>query len=207
VAERTPRFVSALDGIVMPGRYGRAGSQPGVTVREVPAPGLATVIARKGDNTGLAAAARASFGIELPVTPRRVEGAGIAFVWAGPDQWLAHCIEAPSGGMEALLTGPLGPCAAITDQSHARALLRISGPRVRDALAKGVAIDLHPRAFRTGDTAITSVAHVGVQFWQIDDAPTYEFTVARSFAASSWRWLEASAAEYGLEVVSTDLVG
>jgi methylglutamate dehydrogenase subunit D len=31
-------------------------------------------------------------------------------------------------------------------------VLRITSPRVRDALAKGVAIDLHPRAFRPGDT-------------------------------------------------------
>ena len=62
-------------------------------------------------------------------------------------------------------------------------------------------IDLHPRAFKPGDTAVTCVAHIGVQLWQIDDAPTYEFAVARSLAQSFWHWLEASAAEYGLDLV------
>jgi methylglutamate dehydrogenase subunit D len=105
--------------------------------------------------------------------------------------------------METMLAPPLGECATIVDQSHARTLLRISGPRVRDALAKGVAIDLHPSEFRTGDTAATSVAHIGVQFWQHDAAPTYVFCVARGYAGSFWDWLAVSAAEYGLEVAPT----
>ena len=35
--------------------------------------------------------------------------------------------------------------AAVSDQSDARLVLRVSGPRVRDVLAKGVPVDLHPR--------------------------------------------------------------
>jgi sarcosine oxidase subunit gamma len=46
------------------------------------------------------------------------------------------------------------------------------------------------------------VSHIPVHLWQIDDRPTYEFAVARSLAQSFWRWLEASAAEYGLELVN-----
>ena len=45
------------------------------------------------------------------------------------------------------------------------------------------------------------VAVIAVQLWQIDDRPTYEFAVARSLAQSFWHWLEASAAQYGLEFV------
>ena len=63
-------------------------------------------------------------------------------------------------------------------------------------------IDLHPRAFKTGDAAATLVSHIPVQLWQIDDRPTYEFAVARSLAQSFWHWLEASAAEYGLVFVA-----
>jgi sarcosine oxidase subunit gamma len=72
---------------------------------------------------------------------------------------------------------------------------------VREALAKGVAIDLHPRAFKTADAAATLVSHVAVQLWQVDDAPTYELAVARGFALSFWHWLATSAAEFGLELV------
>jgi sarcosine oxidase subunit gamma len=80
-------------------------------------------------------------------------------------------------------------------------LLQAAGPRVRDALAKGLAIDLHPRVFTTGHAAVTAVAHIGVHIWQVDDSPTYEIAVPRSLAISFWRWLAASAAEYGLEFV------
>ena len=67
--------------------------------------------------------------------------------------------------------------------------IRVSGPKARDALAKGVPIDLHPRAFRSGDAAVTTVAHIGVHLWQLDDTPTYEIAVFRSFARDFWRWL------------------
>jgi methylglutamate dehydrogenase subunit D len=200
VAEATLGRLSALDGIAAPGRYGRTDTAPGVIVSELPAPGLATVTARKGRGADAIASAQAAFGIALPTTPRRVEGGDLAFVWSGPEQWLAHCAQEPPGGMEALLAGALGATAAIVDQSHARLLLRISGPRVRDALAKGVAIDLDPSAFKTADTAITSVARITVQLWQSDDAPTYVLSIARSLAGSFWDWLETCSAEYGVDL-------
>jgi sarcosine oxidase subunit gamma len=100
--------------------------------------------------------------------------------------------------MEAYLASLAG-WGSLVEQSHARTLLRVRGPRVREALAKGVAVDLHPRAFKPGDAATTLVAHLPVTLWQIDDQPTYEFAVARSLAQSFWQWLSTAAAEYGLE--------
>jgi methylglutamate dehydrogenase subunit D len=204
VAEMGPRFVSALEGIARPGRHGgrhgRTEAGPGVVVAELPAPGLALVTARRGRSTDLIAAAEAAFGIAAPTAPRRLEKGNLAFVWSGPDRWLVHRAGEPPGGMEALLA-PLAAHAAVVDQSHARTLLRISGTRVRDALAKGVALDLDPRAFRPGDTAMTAVAHIVVQLWQSDEAPTYVLSVARSLAGSFWDWLETAGAEYGLEMV------
>ena len=52
-------------------------------------------------------------------------------------------------------------------------LLELRGPRVRDVLAKGVSIDLHPRAFRTGDVAVTTASHLAVHLWQVADEPVY----------------------------------
>jgi sarcosine oxidase subunit gamma len=78
--------------------------------------------------------------------------------------------------------------------------MAISGPRARDALAKGVAVDLHPRAFEAGHAAATLVAHIGVTLWQVDEAPTFHVCVPRAFSSSFWHWLLASAAEYGFEV-------
>jgi methylglutamate dehydrogenase subunit D len=201
VADQPHLFVAALDGAVKPGRYGRHTASPGVTVAEVQGAALATVTARNGRRGALLDAARSTFDAELPASPRRAEGRDIAFIWSGPDQWLAYKHPAPTEGIEAFLAAPFAGLASVVDQSHGRTLLRVTGPHVRDALAKGVAVDLHPRAFKAGDVAATLVSHIPVHLWQIDDRPSYEFAVARSLAQSFWHWLEASAAQYGLELV------
>jgi sarcosine oxidase subunit gamma len=201
VADPTHLLVSALDGVVKPGRTGRATTSPGVTVRELRGASLATVTAHNGRRAALLDAARSAFGAELPPAPRRVEGRDIAFVWSGPDQWLACTHPAPAADMEALLATAFAGLASVVDQSHGRTLLRVTGPHVGDALAKGVPIDLHPRAFKPGDAAATLVAHIPVHLWQIDDRPTYEFAIARSLAQSFWHWLATSSAQYGLEFV------
>ena len=84
---------------------------------------------------------------------------------------------------------------------RASVLLELRGPRVRDVLAKGVSIDLHPRSFRTGDVAVTTASHLAVHLWQVADEPVYRVLVVRTWFDSLWRWLAASAAEYGCEVL------
>ena len=207
MAETANPIVSALDGVVTAGRHGRRSGDAGVIVGEVRGVGVATITARKGQRRALDVAAQSAFGRELPDRPRRVEAGDTAFVWCGPDQWLACRHPAPPEGMEAMLARAFGGLAAIVDQSHGRMLLRITGPRAREALAKGVAIDLHPREFKSGYAALTTVAHIGVHLWQIDDRPTYEFALPRGFALSFWHWLEASAAEFGLEYAGAELPG
>ena len=45
---------------------------------------------------------------------------------------------------------------------------------------------------------------MGVQLWQIDDTRSYDIAVFRSLSESFWRWLTASAAEFGYEVLAPD---
>jgi sarcosine oxidase subunit gamma len=82
-------------------------------------------------------------------------------------------------------------------------VLTISGPRARDVLAKGLPIDLDPRAFPPGSAATSTISLMGVQLWQTGDTPGYEIAVFRSVSASFWRWLTASAAEFGYEVTTS----
>jgi methylglutamate dehydrogenase subunit D len=202
VAESPHPFVSALDGVVAAGgRYGRATANPGVVVGEICGAGLATVTASRNRTAAVIDRVRSAFGADLPVRPKRVVGRDIAFVWLGPDQWLAIKQPAPKEGMEAMLAAPLAGLAALVDQSHGRTLLRLTGPHVGDALAKGVPVDLHPRAFMPGDAAATLLSHIPVHLWQTDATPTYEFAVARSLAQSFWRWLATASAPYGLMFV------
>jgi len=39
-----------------------------------------------------------------------------------------------------------------------------------------------------------------VQLWQTDDTRSYDMAIFRSVSASFWRWLTASAAEFGYDV-------
>ena len=86
--------------------------------------------------------------------------------------------------------------ASVTDQSDGYAVVRVSGPKARDVLAKGFPIDLHHRAFGPADVASTQVAYMGATLWQVDDAPTFEIALFRSFAGSFEHWLTESAAEF-----------
>lgn len=154
---------------------------------------LASLAAAKGKREALAAAIEAKYGLTLPTTPKRVEGEGIAFLWAGPDQWLAVAERNDGRDLERELRPLLAGLAAVTDQSDARAVVRVAGPKAREVLATGVPIDLHPRSFAPGSVAITHASHIGVILWQLDNAPTYELAVFRSFAHSLADWLEAAA--------------
>ncbi|MFE0752321.1 sarcosine oxidase subunit gamma [Inquilinus sp. NPDC058860] len=190
----TPR--SAFIGL--PGRSGRTEGEPGVIVRPRDDFTMAKLIARKSRAGDLAAAIRARYGLDLPTTPKRVAQGGLAVIWSGPGQWLAVAEDGRDLARE--LSDAIGAFAAVSDQSDGLAVLRVSGPRARDALIKGVGLDLHPRAFAPGDAAVTMIAHIGAQLWQLDDRPSYEVAIYRSFAGSLWRWLEASAAEFGCTV-------
>jgi heterotetrameric sarcosine oxidase gamma subunit len=192
---------SPLDGLLRPGRHGVAAGAPGAVLREEAGWRIASVAARRGQATALAAAAREAWGVELPAAPRQLGGARIGFLWAGPEQWLALAPDAPAP-LEQELRQRLGGLASVAEQGDGRVVLHLSGPRARDLLAKLVAVDLHPRAFRAGDTAITLAAHMGVQLWQVDEAPSYRLLAFRGFAGSLYAAIVAAGEEYGIEVLA-----
>jgi sarcosine oxidase subunit gamma len=189
---------SALSGIAVPGRYGRAGAT-GIMIKERTDLAFASVTARREKHFGLFNAVNTAFGIALPDGPRRVTRGHVTFAGVGPDQWIASADGADAAGFAARVRARIGPFAAVSDQSDARLVLRLSGPRVRDVLAKGVPIDLHPKAFKPGDVACTIVGYINTQIDMLDEA-TWQLAVPRSMAGSFWSWLTASAAEFGYDV-------
>ena len=189
---------SALFGIAVPGHYGRTGAI-GVVIEERTDFAFASVTAKRGKHFALINAVNTSFGIVLPDGPRRISRGYVTFAAVGPDQWIASAGGTDAAGFAARVRARLGPFAAVSDQSDARMVLRISGSRVRDALAKGVPVDLHPKAFKPGDVACTVVGYVNTQIDMLDEA-TYQLAAPRSMAGSFWSWLTVSAAEFGYEV-------
>jgi methylglutamate dehydrogenase subunit D len=190
------RSEGAWAGIVAPGSFGNVMREPAIRVEGRENLTLATVISRKGRERDVHEILWAFAGIAPPTTPKISHGT-CDLVWSGPGQWLLVTEEADA---LAQLTVRLAGQAAVSDQSSSRAVIRVSGPRVRDVLAKGCMIDLHPRAFSPGDAAMTAIALISVQIWQLDDKPTYDLLVPRSMAASFWSWFGASAAEFGYAV-------
>jgi sarcosine oxidase subunit gamma len=200
VSDRVLRPGSALAGLAIPGRYGRGG-EPGVIIAERAGLGLANVAARRG--APLRAVVKASYGVDLPDGSAVRQGPEVSFIGYGPGQWLAMSETLRDGTLAKQLGQSLKGLASISDQSGGRTVLRLSGTRARDVLAKGLPIDLHPRSFGPGGAATSTISLMGVQLWQVDDAPTYDIALFRSVSASFWRWLTASAVEFGYEVTSS----
>jgi methylglutamate dehydrogenase subunit D len=192
---------SALHGLALPGRHGNAAGAAGLRIEERSDLAIANVIAKREKRFMLVNAVNTAFGIALPDGPRRASKGGVTFAGTGPEQWMASAEGPDAAGFATRLRGRIGPFAAVADQSDARLALDLSGLRVRDVLAKGVAIDLHPKVFKPGDVASTPIAYIGVQLDMLDGAPTYRLTAPRSMAGSLWSWLSASAAEFGYDVV------
>jgi sarcosine oxidase subunit gamma len=184
-----------------PGRLGRREGAPGLVLQELTQFALASVIARKKQAAQVAAAAQQAFGASLPSTPAIDASNELTFVWSGPTHWLALGPQATEP-IETRLGNVFDTHASVFDQSGSRVLLELRGPRVRDVLAKGVSIDLHPRAFKTGDVAVTTASHLAVHLWQVADEPVYRVLIVRTWFDSLWCWLAASAAEYGCEVLA-----
>ena len=194
---------SALAGLAVPGVYGKEGREPGVAIDERTGLGLATIAARKREAEALTKAVASTYGVELLDRSRAVQGPSVSFIGYGPGQWLAVSETFANEKLARELGERLRGLASISDQSGGRTVLRIAGQGARAVLAKGLPIDLHPRAFRPGSAATSTISLMGVQIWQVDDAPTYDLAIFRSVSASFWHWLTAAAAEFGYEVASS----
>jgi sarcosine oxidase subunit gamma len=190
---------AALAGLAVPGHYGRAGIT-GIVIEERTDIAFASVIAKRGRRFALINAVNTAFGVALPDGPRRATRGAVTFAGAGPDQWIASAEGSEAASFATKVRARIGPFAAVADQSDSRLLLRLSGPRVRDVLAKGLAVDLHPNAFKPGDVASTVVGYIGTQIDMLDDSPAYQLTAPRSMAGSFWSWLTSAAAEFGYDV-------
>jgi methylglutamate dehydrogenase subunit D len=162
---------------------------------------LATVMAYNGRQADVATAMQQHYALPLPDGPRRVTNGTSALIGLGQRSWLFQ--RETGAPIERELSERLGDAAAVTDQSDGYVVLRLTGPRVRDLLSKGISIDFHDSIFVPGSAAVTSCAHMGVIIWRLDDAggsAVFEIAVFRSLARSLWHFIEESAEEFGLAI-------
>ena len=194
--ELSPR--TGLEGVAVPARHGGIVELPGVGISSPRNVELANVMARAGKQADLLIRSRERFGLALPTISRREFQGPLSFSWAGPGKWLAMLESAWAIDFARNLQEIFAGLASVTNQSDGLSVIRVGGPKARQALAKGVALDLDARSFHVGDTALTVVGHIHVHFWQIDETPTYEFAVFRSFAIAFHEWLLEASIEFGV---------
>ncbi len=195
-----PLRVSALESHLRPGRYGAAiGGKPSVVLQEWRPPAIVQ-INDAPDGEGLGRALGILELEDLP-RPRRVcPGKAATLLWNGPGRWLAVSADAPPARFvndfrEALK----GSDATITDLSHARSVVRITGPHACEVLLQGCPLDLE--LFGENDCAASLLGHLSVQLHGLGGGgfDVYGF---RSFGVALWEWLVDASLEYGLEVRS-----
>jgi sarcosine oxidase subunit gamma len=166
------------------------------TVRITVEPFVATVDVRLG---AVGPEAGAQLGVDLPTTPNTWVPAGSGrAVWLGPDEWLlTSTTETPEQLESRVRTAVLPLGGSATDVSAQRIGLRLTGSRVRDVLAKGCSIDLHPRVFGRGSSAQTSLGQAGVVLLALSDAGDDHVVLVRSsFAGYLADWLLDAALEF-----------
>ena len=78
-------------------------------------------------------------------------------------------------------------------------MVRISGPRARDILAKGCPLDLHPTAFPGGACAQSLLGKISVTLDCLNEN-VFEIIAGRAYAKSLLVWITNAAAEDGFKV-------
>jgi sarcosine oxidase, subunit gamma len=139
-------------------------------------------------------------GVSLPIEACSTRlGIELKVIWAGPDDWFILSRQRSANELVAALKGALqGIHHAVTDVTGGYTLLSLGGHRVRELLAQGCPLDLHPSRFCSGQSAGTVYFKASVWLWQTDDSPSYEVLVRTSFRGYVWLMVEQSAAESGL---------
>ena len=193
-----------LSRIHVAGRHGAAQGAAGVTLAELTDFELVQVMARRGQWGAVAQACAEAYGKPAPARPQAVTAQGALLVWSGPDQFLILSART-AGGNSAMGTArsAFAGTASLSEQSDGRSLVRISGSRARDMLAKVCSLDLHPAVFPVGTAAASSIDHTSVNLWRGKDAggeATFYLLVFATFAESLWHTLLDSGAEYGISI-------
>ncbi|MCT9930836.1 sarcosine oxidase subunit gamma [Planotetraspora sp. A-T 1434] len=142
-----------------------------------------------------------ALGAPLPTEPNTYASADSDVFWLGPDEWLIVGAGARADLEPRLRAAATGAVEAgrvhvgITDVSAQRTALVVGGPKARDLLAHGCALDLHPRTFGPGRCAQTMLARAQVLL-AAREGGEFRVFVRSSFAGYLAAWLLDAAVEY-----------
>ena len=160
----------------------------------------------RGDpqNAEFVASVASTLGQALPDIANTMTVGSHRVFWLGPNEWQIMTSSIDPPGLLARLSESLsGQHACVTDVSGGLVSFQLAGPAARDILARGCTLDLHINNFRLGSCAQSGLAKANVLIGLIDDAPSFQIVVRRSFAEYLALWLQAAASEYGVQFTTS----
>jgi sarcosine oxidase subunit gamma len=152
---------------------------------------------RAADVASLRAIVAERLGLTLPEAPDAAGKGDMIACHIAPRRWWLTA-PATGGELDASLADALAGRVALSDLSHARTLLRLSGPASRSTLEKLCRIDLHPLTLPPGRVAQTPLGQIAALIHAVDGAPTFDLYLPRSLAKSATISLIEAATEFGL---------
>ncbi len=189
---------SPLLPVYRPGTHGNLAGGIGVRLAETRPGSIVQLASWPGEEKALMQAIGIVTALALP------DGAGggtvgdaSATFGIGPGRFLVVAREEALAGRLNAAIGEL--TGTITDLSHGRTAIRVSGPKAEWVLAKLFAIDFSLPAFPEGAGRATAHHDIQAQI-QRSGPDRFDLYVFRSFARSFWVTLCDAAEEVGYEV-------
>ena len=190
--------LSPLEPVFRPGSHGNFVDGVGVTLSEIAPGSIVQLAAWPGEEKKLMAAISSITGLKL------ADGAGAG---ASSDRYAAFgfapgkfLVTDTSEGLATTFASKVpSTIGAVTDLSHGRTAIRISGTKTEWILAKLFAIDFALAAFPEGSGMSTAHHDIFTQI-QRSGPDSFDLYVFRSFARSFWKMLCHASDEVGYEV-------
>ncbi len=151
-----------------------------VEIAENPGIALASLAARRGQETAVAAAALA-MGLTLPGPGKASTYAPWSALWLGPEQWLVMADIRTHEDSAADLLAAFGAAASITEQTGGWVCFDVNGPALPALFERLCAVDV--RAMAPGSGTRTVIEHLGC-YLICDQAGQFRLFGPRSSAQS-----------------------
>ncbi len=151
-------------------------------------------------NQSINTAGKAVTGCNFPTSANQFQSSGERhIIWLSPDEYLLLCEVGKEKTLQKTLAGMIKTdCFSITDVSDSLCALSLSGPAIRDVLAKGCSLDLHPSKFSAGTCAQSLLSHAAVTLMVLSN-DKFIMICRTSFAPYVHDWLIDASLEYGYQ--------
>ena len=191
---------AALNEIYQTGDFGEVtNNNPSVTFTERRALSIIQIAAWEEQADATVDAIEKATGVKPSRTAcSATQSDQVAAIWVGPDRWLI--VEKETRDLDKVIRDSVTTdMAAITDQSHSRCVIRLSGIEARNVLRKGTTLDLDVSHFKAGESRISSLFHMNGLIHCLNEN-SFDIYVARSFGHSFFEVITHAAMEYGYKV-------